>query len=193
MENRIKVRCMKPNKYGFIVGDIYDGYIIKSAIKNKNEIISVINEFGEEYAYPAELFAIESVFGKEMEEILFDKKYFRIRWMNFGELCRMEKEEAEKIWVFDFDRNVGFYKIFTNGEETDMEIISIDASVKEKLISLLDEGFIKEKDCWNCYDGDGWEMILYNENGEAVHRFRGYTDGNGYLNQIIDLVTGIVR
>lgn len=71
MENRIKVRCIKPNKYGFIVGHLYDGYIIKSAIKNKNDIISVINKFGEEYAYPAELF---KVMCSDREEYICDDR-----------------------------------------------------------------------------------------------------------------------
>lgn len=55
---KIRVKCVKPNKHGFIVGNIYDAYTIRSAIANKNSTISVINDYGEEYAYPADLFEI---------------------------------------------------------------------------------------------------------------------------------------
>ena len=64
MDGKIKVRCIKPNKYGFVVGEIYDGYTIKSAIKNRECIISVVNKFGEEYAYPADLFEVISISGE---------------------------------------------------------------------------------------------------------------------------------
>lgn len=60
MNGRIRVKCVKPNKYGFIVGEVYDGYTVKSPIKNKKDIICVINKYGEEYAYPAELFEVQN-------------------------------------------------------------------------------------------------------------------------------------
>lgn len=56
---KLKVKCIKKNKYGFIVGDIYDAYRMKSAFKNKNDILCVVDKFGEEYAYPAALFEVQ--------------------------------------------------------------------------------------------------------------------------------------
>ena len=58
MNGKIKVKCIKKNKFGLKLGEIYDAYEIKSAILNKNRMISVVDEYGEEYAYPIELFEI---------------------------------------------------------------------------------------------------------------------------------------
>ena len=55
---KIKVKCIKENKYGLSVGNIYNAYTIKSPIKNKNDFISVIDNYGEEYAYPKNIFEI---------------------------------------------------------------------------------------------------------------------------------------
>ena len=56
MNGKIKVKCIRENKYGFLVGKIYDAYKIKSNIKNSQSIVSVIDDYGEEYAYPIDLF-----------------------------------------------------------------------------------------------------------------------------------------
>ncbi len=58
MNGKIKVKCITENKYGLSVGKIYDAYTIKSPIKNKNEFISVVDDYGEEYAYPKNIFEI---------------------------------------------------------------------------------------------------------------------------------------
>lgn len=56
--NKIRAKCIKENKYGFIVGEVYDGYRIVSAYQHKDSVISVIDRFGEEYAYPLEFFEV---------------------------------------------------------------------------------------------------------------------------------------
>lgn len=58
MNGEIKVKCIKDNKYGFVVGKHYDAYKIKSAFKNRESFISVVNDYGEEYAYPANFFEV---------------------------------------------------------------------------------------------------------------------------------------
>lgn len=58
MNGKIKVKCIKNNKYGLIPGKHYDAYTVKSSIVGKENIISVIDDYGEEYAYPSDLFAI---------------------------------------------------------------------------------------------------------------------------------------
>lgn len=55
---KIKVECIKKNKYGLKVGKIYDAYYIKSPFKGKEKLLSVIDDYGEEYAYPSEYFKI---------------------------------------------------------------------------------------------------------------------------------------
>ena len=54
----IKVKFVGEEKYGFVKGKIYQAYEIKSAFPNKHEMISVVDDFGEEYAYPREWFEI---------------------------------------------------------------------------------------------------------------------------------------
>ncbi len=59
MNGKIKVECVKQNKYGLKVGKTYDAYKIKSPIKGKENLLSVVNDYGEEYAYPSKLFEIK--------------------------------------------------------------------------------------------------------------------------------------
>ncbi len=58
MNGQIKVKCIKKNKYGLVLGKIYDAFYVKSPITNKEKIISVIDDFGDEYAYPVDLFEV---------------------------------------------------------------------------------------------------------------------------------------
>ena len=44
--------------YGFVKGKIYKAYEIRGAFPNKHEMISVVDDFGEEYAYPRDWFEI---------------------------------------------------------------------------------------------------------------------------------------
>lgn len=58
MNGPIKVKCIKENQWGLIVGKIYDAYKVKSNIKNKESILCVIDDFGEEYAFPTAFFEV---------------------------------------------------------------------------------------------------------------------------------------
>ena len=58
MSGKIKVKCVKNNKFGLSVGKTYDAYRIRSSLINKDNAISVVDDYGEEYAYPADLFEI---------------------------------------------------------------------------------------------------------------------------------------
>ena len=55
--NGIKVKYIKDNAYGFIKGKIYDAFYAKSKF-GKTEMICVVDNFGEEYAYPASWFEV---------------------------------------------------------------------------------------------------------------------------------------
>lgn len=56
MNGKIKVKCIQRNTYGFAVGEMYDAFIVKSAFKGKNDVLCVVNKYGDEYACPANLF-----------------------------------------------------------------------------------------------------------------------------------------
>ena len=58
MKERIKVRYIGKDGKGFVKNEIYDAYKLKSNLKNKNNILCVIDKFGEEYAYPSAWFEI---------------------------------------------------------------------------------------------------------------------------------------
>ena len=60
MSGKIKVKCMKENKHGLIVGKEYDAYTVKSPLANKSKVLCVVDDHGEEYAYPSDLFEIVS-------------------------------------------------------------------------------------------------------------------------------------
>ena len=55
---KIKVKYIEKGKKGFINGKIYDAYEMKSNIKNGSDILCVIDDFGEEYAFPKKWFEI---------------------------------------------------------------------------------------------------------------------------------------
>ena len=56
---KIKVKYIgKEGKYGFKNGNVYDAYEMKSNIKNASDMIGVVDDFGEEYAFPKEWFEI---------------------------------------------------------------------------------------------------------------------------------------
>ena len=55
--NKIKAKFIGEDKYGFVKGKIYDGFIPKTQIKGIN-LISIVDDYGEEYGYPASWFEI---------------------------------------------------------------------------------------------------------------------------------------
>ena len=57
LTNGIKVKYIKENAYGFIKNKIYDAFPAKSKF-GKTEMICIVDNFGEEYAYPASWFEI---------------------------------------------------------------------------------------------------------------------------------------
>lgn len=139
------------------------------------------------YSSPEEQSFIENTY-----EDAFDKKYFKITWMDWGEICRLDELVVKKVWIFDLECNVGFYQVYANNKISDMEIINIEESACTELQTLLNQGFIKENDCFDCFDGEGWEMVLYDSRCRIIHKFCGYIYNNKYLTQIVDLVESII-
>ena len=60
MSGKVRVKFIADDKHGFVKGNIYDGYLIKSQVPHKDEIISVMDKHGDEYAYPKSWFEIVS-------------------------------------------------------------------------------------------------------------------------------------
>lgn len=56
----IKVKYIRDNAYGFIKGNIYEAFYAKSKF-GKTKMICIIDNYGEEYAYPASWFKIVSI------------------------------------------------------------------------------------------------------------------------------------
>lgn len=55
----IKVKYSGENgKYGFVFGEFYNAYEIKGNVPNKENVLAVVDKYGEEYAYPKEWFEI---------------------------------------------------------------------------------------------------------------------------------------
>ncbi|MBQ2940632.1 MAG: hypothetical protein IJD97_00200 [Clostridia bacterium] len=136
---------------------------------------------------------VEKSFIENTYEDVFDKKYFKIIWMDWGEICRLDEVVVEKVWIFDLECNVGFYQVYANDKISDIEIKNVEKSAYMELQNLLNQGFIKERDCFDCFDGEGWEMILYDSRCQIIHKFCGYIYNNKYLNKIVDLVENIIK
>lgn len=139
-------------------------------------------------------------FSSEEEKSIIEKKYnyalgtkyFKIRWMNWGLICGLDEIVTDKIWLIDLDGNIGFYKVYANNKISDIVINKITEENFNKLKSLLNDGFVDMIDCFDCCDGVGYEMILYNNSGEIMHKFCGYIYDNNYLQEIVNLVDSIV-
>ena len=52
---KIRVKCIKENDYGYVVGKEYDVYICKDM---GGDFLGVIDDFGEEYGFPRDMFEI---------------------------------------------------------------------------------------------------------------------------------------
>lgn len=109
-----------------------------------------------------------------------DAKLFYVRKMNWGMTCRPNREKkytvyasgkvvAEGEWGYD-----DLFKHHGSGFSTE------DFA---EFCNLLD-GFIGVEDDKDGCDGVGYEMILYNERGNVIHKFYGYIYGNPCLEKI---------
>ena len=58
MSKAIKVKFIAEEKYGFKTGKIYKAYEIQSNFPDKDKMIAVVDDSGDEYAYPKEWFEI---------------------------------------------------------------------------------------------------------------------------------------
>ena len=55
---KIKVKYIGEGEKGFVKGKVYDAYQMRSKIKNASDMICVVDDFGEEYAFPKKWFEI---------------------------------------------------------------------------------------------------------------------------------------
>ena len=138
-------------------------------------------------------------FSSEEEKDIIEKKYndalgtkyFKIKWMNWGLISGLDEIIIEKIWLIDLDGNVGFYQVYANNKISDIVINKISDKIFNRLTSLLNNGFVGVIDCFDCCDGVGYEMILYDDFEEIKHKFCGYIYDNNYLEEIVELVDNI--
>lgn len=54
---KVKVKFVLKDSYGFVKGEIYNAFMPNCKI-GKADVISVIDKFGEEYAYPLSWFEV---------------------------------------------------------------------------------------------------------------------------------------
>lgn len=57
VNKQVKVRYIHEDSYGLKKGEIYDAYLCNSKL-GQTDVVSVIDQFGEEYAYPLAWFDI---------------------------------------------------------------------------------------------------------------------------------------
>lgn len=68
----MKVKYIKENRYSLVKDKIYNAFMIKGRFPGKENIISVIDDFGEEYAYPKDWFEIVEITPEEERTAWFD-------------------------------------------------------------------------------------------------------------------------
>lgn len=56
-QNKLTVKFTHENAYGFVKGELYEALECKSKFGNE-DMLCVIDKFGEEYAYPSSWFEI---------------------------------------------------------------------------------------------------------------------------------------
>ena len=117
-----------------------------------------------------------------------ENKFFKITWMNWGLICGFRETVVHKIWIIDFDGNVGFYKTYTQNKVSDLIIKKMSNETFNTLKYILSSGFENEKNNRDGCDGVGYEMILYDDLGQEKHKFCGYIYHSDYLQKIAKLV-----
>ena len=68
----MKVKYIKENCYSLVKDKIYSAFMIKGRFLGKENIISVVDDFGEEYAYPKDWFEIVEITPEEESSVWFD-------------------------------------------------------------------------------------------------------------------------
>ena len=120
----------------------------------------------------------------------FPNKIFKMKWMNWsgGPSIGVLFPKREETWILDDKGNLGYYAKYEDGKISDVITRELKKEVYDNCIALITENFEAEESDRNCSDGEGWEMLLYDGNGNVMHEICGYIYGNEYLNKVVECI-----
>ena len=119
----------------------------------------------------------------------FPKKLFKLSWMNWwdGPAMGMDFPKDMQTWIIDSEC-IGYYAEYWDGTISPIVRADIKKETYDSFKSMIEENFKNEKSDKSGADGEGWQMILYDETGNIVHEICGYINGNEYLSKIVEFV-----
>lgn len=122
----------------------------------------------------------------EQYDSKFPNKIFKMTRMDWS--CRpagMSFSKDCETWIVDVQGKMGYYAKYGDGKISSVIEMSMKQESYDEFVSLLRENFTNEVSDRGGADGEGWEMILYDGAGNALHSICGYIYGNEYLNKIV--------
>lgn len=117
----------------------------------------------------------------------FPNKVFKMTWMNWSSFSclGMLFPKRKETWILDSKCEIGYYAEYEDGSISPIIKQEVKQEKYDMILALLNENFKEEVSDTNGADGEGWEMVLYDDKGEIIHRICGYIYGNEYLNRIV--------
>ena len=115
--------------------------------------------------------------------------FFTYRWMDWGELYTDSTRYSETELLIYCDGTVEFTGKYPDERKpVEKSVYKANEGAVDKFIKLLDKGFLKCRNCDDYCDGEGYLMVLCDNQGEVVHSFYGYIYNFGYLKKISNFV-----
>lgn len=118
-----------------------------------------------------------------MSEILL----FRIIEMNWNEIDFESDILISQVWDVYGDGTVKSYAEYSASGITEArkaKMTNMELYILRRLLKI----FGKSTDDFSACDGTGYEMILFDKQGNIKHKFTGYIYGNRYLKKLKELV-----
>ena len=116
------------------------------------------------------------------------KILFQATWMDWGELALFLDPLVEKHWTVYFDGTIKASAKYAKSGQASVGDIVLPQGEFEALKELFDHGFLQSCAYHGAYDGEGWKMCLFDENGNAIHQTSGYIYGVEHLEKIAAMI-----
>ncbi len=111
-------------------------------------------------------------------------------WMNWGMMCFSSDELEERTWKVYGDGRVRTRPVFSaSGAGPTVEYLMSPDDFRS-LLSILTGAFLEAEAFQDACDGEGWEMVAFDEEGQETHRISGYIYGIGPLEEIAGILLG---
>ena len=119
-----------------------------------------------------------------------EKPLLQATWMNWGMMCFASDELEERTWKVYRDGWVRTRPVFSaSGAGPTVEYLMSPDDFRS-LLSILTGAFLETEAFQDACDGEGWEMVSFDENGQETHRISGYIYGIQPLEEIADILLG---